>query len=77
MKPETFHDGKAGAVDHGKVLVRERLPDGPCTFEVGCRYRFDRCYAPPEALPETLRRLTVNTVAQQEPALDKDVVGRD
>jgi hypothetical protein len=77
VKSQTFHDCKARAVDQRKVLIRERLTNGPCPFEIGGRDRFNNCYTSAKPLPELLGCVAVQAPSEQKPGLNQDVVGCD
>lgn len=73
---EPLHDGEARSVDDREVLVAEALADGEGDLEVCESHRLDRCGAAPDRVPVLLRRTPSQTVREQEPRLDKDVVAR-
>lgn len=74
--PEPLHDGEARSVDDREVLVVEALADGEGDLEVCEGDRLDRCGAAPDRAPVLLRGATPQTVREQEPRLDKDVIAR-
>lgn len=73
---KSLHDREARPVDDREILVGEALPDRESNLEVGRRDRLDGGGAAPDGLPIPLGRVPTQTVREQEPGLDEDVVAR-
>ena len=68
--PEPLHDGEAGSVHDGEVLVGERLRDRPSHLKVRSGHRFDLGQPSLQPRPEALGGLSVQSMSQQKPGLD-------
>lgn len=75
--PQPPHYGEAGSIDEREVLVAEGLADRPRRFQVRRTHRLDHCDAPTESVPKPLSRMTMDTMAEQEPSLDEYVIRSD
>jgi len=72
---EPAHDGKAGPIDHGEILVFPGEADLPGGFKIGGTDRFDHGEAAPQSFPELLRRPAVEAISNQSPRLHQHVIG--
>jgi hypothetical protein len=74
---ESLHHREARAVHDREVLIAEVRSDPACDLEVRGDDRLDRGRAASERVPESLRRGATETVSDQKPRLDEDVVACD
>jgi hypothetical protein len=77
MHAEPLHDGEARAVDDREVLIRKRLACREGRFEIGGGDELDGGSAASQGSPEVLSRSETETVREQEPRFDDDVVAGD
>ena len=60
VQPQTFHDGEAGPVHKGEVLVREVPADGPGRLQVRGPHSLQGSDAAPKSSPKGFRSLPVD-----------------
>ena len=70
-----LHDCETGSVDDREILIAERHPNRPGTFQVCRGNQFHVDAATPNAVPKLLGNLTAVPAIEQQPRFDKNVVG--
>jgi len=71
------HNGEAGSIDQGKILILPRGADLPGALQVSGAYNLHRGNSASQRLPKSLSAPTAQAVAKQSPGFNEDVVGRN
>lgn len=77
FEAEALEHDEARTVDDREVLIRESLADGPRTLEVGGRDGLECGSTVLQSKPEAFRSVASETVTEQEPGLNEDMIRRD
>lgn len=75
VNAESEHDGEAGSVGNGKILIGKLQPHGPRGLQVRRVDGLDGGNSTPKAFPEFLGRSAVESKSQKDPRFDQNVVG--
>jgi hypothetical protein len=77
INAEPIHDGKAGTVHNGEVLISPFNPDLPGGFQVGRANRLNQRDAAAQAIPKPVGGLCSEPVVHQRPRFDEHMVSCD
>jgi len=75
LDAQAAHDGKAGSVDEGKVLISKGMPNLPGNFQIRQHYRFNRGHSAAQAFPKTICGRSMNSVTKQHPGFHQHMIG--
>ena len=71
LDAEPAHDGEAGSIDNGKVLVAIGDPNQPGSFQIRHADWFDSGRSVAQTFPEPLGSLAPDPVPQQSPGFEQ------
>src|SRR5205085_12103817 len=77
VNPKAAHDGETGAVHDRKILVAPGDAHLPRGFQIRRANGLDGAHTAAHAIPEALRRLAPDPVAEQSPGLNQHVIRGD
>jgi hypothetical protein len=74
LDAQPLHYGEAGPVRQRKILVWKQLPNRPCNFQIRSVDSNDCSNPAPQPIPEALCCPPTQTMVQQQPGLQEDVI---